>query len=866
MMRGEIRTFSMNRLRLSALLAAFLIVAAKPLADKITYQTQSGGTDVVHGSATKTADGWLVRVKGEGGEIELVLDNSVILSVEAGEEAPLTDEIAVLIAGNPEKAVTDLLARYKNYPTRQDETADYFRQALATYLSKLYGMYQAPTNQEAIQKAIQDYEKLTLDLGDPAAKKMLGDQHAQILNQIRQQQSQADKALSTQLAREAVNAIRAGNVTRDIEKQLDRAKRLDPNNVNVHYAQMLFYSQPGFTNKGNVLFAANAVINDNSDPARVREATDLIAAINTSGQVRPPGGAQPVAPTPVSTQPSVQPTPTPPAGTASNPIPTGSSEKSYFDRLKSGDWSVFGDIVSDVLAGEHLEYVIGIPAFILLFWIIPAKILRDRARKGSFSASIWGPRVRFIGVFALLGYMVGSVRLPKRGGGETCPVCRKYIDNIEDYSDFNFLVCPHCGENVTPVYNLDDYIQHLVEQVGREVGRRHGQYSSSSVENDATLKLVRAILVRGVRTRASDLHIDIEADGAKVRGRIDGVLYDSLFLPKPIVSSIVSAIKVMANLDIAERRIPQDGKLSMWVDKADIDVRVNTSPSVHGEKVSMRLLDNRSIQIGPADLGFEGKNLAFFEQAIRRPHGMIIVTGPSGSGKSTTLYVALNSINVGDKNIITLEDPIEYALKGLNQMQVNPAADFTFATGLRSIVRQDPDVIMVGEVRDKQTAEMAIEAAITGHLLMTTLHTIDTTTVFTRLSDMGINTRRYAAALVLILAQRLARINCPECKRPYQPEPKYLSALHLDRSAKDIVFLKGQGCTHCQQTGYFGRMGLFEVFAPDRHVATLLEQNAGASEIRKVARRKGMHNIREEGIHKVMRGITTVEEVIRATT
>jgi general secretion pathway protein E len=222
-------------------------------------------------------------------------------------------------------------------------------------------------------------------------------------------------------------------------------------------------------------------------------------------------------------------------------------------------------------------------------------------------------------------------------------------------------------------------------------------------------------------------------------------------------------------------------------------------------------------------------------------------------------------INTGEKNIITLEDPIEYELKGVTQMQVNPAVNFTFATGLRTIVRQDPNVIMVGEVRDKETAEMAIDAAITGHLVMTTMHTIDSTTVFTRLADMGIDSRRYASALVIIIAQRLIRVNCPKCRKPYPPDPKSLMQLRFDQSAKDIIFLKGEGCAHCQQTGFHGRNGLFEMLVADHEIRTLLEQNAAASRIRELARHRGMCNIREEGILKVMRGQTTAEEVVRAT-
>ncbi|MCX8038499.1 MAG: ATPase, T2SS/T4P/T4SS family [Candidatus Sumerlaeia bacterium] len=573
-------------------------------------------------------------------------------------------------------------------------------------------------------------------------------------------------------------------------------------------------------------------------------------------------------PAPTAAPAIVPPTTTPPPLAPRPPVPSPArslTPASIAERLAKQDWTVFSDLLDRALSEDVLPFLIGIPLFIVVFWAIPNKLLYALARRGDVGASIWVLRVKWLGIFALLGYLAGKIRVPRRTKSR-CPICNKAIDDPDEYADFNFYVCPHCGENITPVYDLNSYMQHLIGQLDREVHQRRAKRPELVTEKDATTKLVRAIITQAIRSRASDIHIDTSAEGAIVRQRVDGVLLDMLALPKSVVPSVVSAIKVMAKLDIAERRIPQDGKFSTWVDRNDIDVRVNTSPAMHGEKVSMRLLDKRAITVGPAGLGLEGQNLALFDQAIHRPHGMLIVTGPAGSGKSTTLYVALNVINTGEKNIITLEDPIEYEMKGLTQMQVNPAVNFTFATGLRTIVRQDPNVIMVGEIRDKETAEMAIESAITGHLLMTTMHTIDTTTVFTRLTDMGIDSRRYASALALIVAQRLVRVNCGECRRPYAPDPRQLEQLHLLQSAKDIVFLKGYGCARCLETGYYGRTGLFEILAPDREIIAMLEQNLPASRIREAVRRKGMRNIREEGVLKVMRGQTTIEEVIRATT
>ncbi|MCX7719496.1 MAG: GspE/PulE family protein, partial [Candidatus Sumerlaeaceae bacterium] len=314
-----------------------------------------------------------------------------------------------------------------------------------------------------------------------------------------------------------------------------------------------------------------------------------------------------------------------------------------------------------------------------------------------------------------------------------------------------------------------------------------------------------------------------------------------------------------------ERRAPQDVKINLFIDKQDLDLRINTSPAAMGEKVTIRILNPRNVAVDPTRLGLESENLEKFERCIRRPHGLFIVTGPSGSGKSTTLYVALNEINTGDKNIITLEDPIEYQLKGLNQMQVNPAANFTFATGLRSILRQDPDVIMVGEIRDRETADIAVEAAMTGHLVLTTLHTIDAPTAFGRLADLGVESKRFSQAIIAIVAQRLVRTICCDCKKAYKPKKSDIDLLGIATQTKDFTFIHGAGCENCMNTGFHGRIGIFEFLMPDDTMREMLETNATVSVIRELARRTGYRTLREEGILKIMQGVTTVEEVIRVT-
>jgi type II secretory ATPase GspE/PulE/Tfp pilus assembly ATPase PilB-like protein len=836
------------------------LLGTAALADTVVFRTERGTTASVEAQATRVPQGWQLRIAGEGGPVEMTVGADKVVRVIPATAPAKVEDPNALIERDPRAAAEQALNRWRSEPASREQWAQVFRRAMEAYFAKTEGLVRSNAHEQALT-AYGEARRLidTIEgraILDPDG--LRGKYH----QRLDEATTQTRIAYSRYLADRGIGILERGDLSQAKQAMVDleTARSLDPTNALAWLGLAMYYRRPGATEPKSAqvaLFAATMAMQHATDDRTRTRAQDIHRLALRDFQVKEGFAAKPP-------QATGSPQPTPAAGT---PVAAGAAtakQRSILERLQARDWSAFGDIGDAVLQGEYLGFIIGVPAFIVIFWIVPGKFLRARTRKGDITASLWLARVRYLGTLTLIGYLLGSVRLPARAK-ERCPVCRKPIDRIEDYADFNFQICPHCGESITPIHSLDDYVQHLVEQLEREVRRRRSHYAETTIEKDATLKLVRAIVTRAARSRASDLHIDVSAEGATIRSRIDGVLYDTLFLPKLMVPSVTSAIKVMASLDIAERRMPQDGKFAIWVDKADVDVRVNTSPAVHGEKVSMRLLDKRTITVGPAGLGFEGQQLAYFDQAIRRPHGLLIVTGPAGCGKSTTLYVALNIINTGEKNIITLEDPIEYELKGITQMQVNPAVNFTFATGLRSIVRQDPNVIMVGEVRDKETAEMAIDSAITGHLVMTTMHTIDSTTLFTRLVDMGIDTRRYASALVIIIAQRLLRVNCPKCRKPYQPDPKCLAQLRFDQSAKDIIFLKGEGCAYCQQTGYYGRSGLFEILVPDREIRILLEQNASASKIREQARHRGMRNIREEGVLKVMRGQTTVEEVVRAT-
>jgi type II secretory ATPase GspE/PulE/Tfp pilus assembly ATPase PilB-like protein len=521
-----------------------------------------------------------------------------------------------------------------------------------------------------------------------------------------------------------------------------------------------------------------------------------------------------------------------------------------------------------VMRSRILPIIVAIIVVLVLFWYLPVVIIRWRARHVDMLANKMFTLVQFTGIIGLFIYAVASVikGVFTRDKRDRCPYCKKPIDNIDAYIDYNFRICPHCHENISPLYSLEDYILHLVKTVQSSMTMKAGYVGGPGVlEKDAMGKLIRGIIALAYQKRSSDVHIEPEQEGLKIRVRIDGMLYEILNLPKQVADTIVSAIKVMASLDISEKRIPQDGRISMWADNRDLDLRISTSPSARGEKVSIRILDPKAILVDSTKLGLEGDNLENFERTIRKPYGLILVTGPSGSGKSTTLYVALHTLNTGDKNIITIEDPIEYKLEGISQQQVHVAANFTFATGLRSILRQDPDVIMVGEIRDKETAEIGIDAATTGHLVFTTLHTIDSPTAFARLSDLGIPTKRFASVLLAIIAQRLIRLNCPDCKKPYKPQKSNLDQLEFTEQM-GIVFMKGMGCQTCNNTGFFGRTGIFEVFIPDADMKKILETDPAISVISALARKKGMHTLKEEGILKITRGLTTVEEVLRVTT
>jgi len=382
------------------------------------------------------------------------------------------------------------------------------------------------------------------------------------------------------------------------------------------------------------------------------------------------------------------------------------------------------------------------------------------------------------------------------------------------------------------------------------------------------IQLVNMLIVQGVKDRASDIHIEPNEKGLLVRFRIDGMLHDVRTLPNAIKSAITSRIKILAKMDIAERRLPQDGRFQVKFGTREVDLRISSIPTVSGEKVVLRLLDKSKGLIKLEQLGFMPKQLEEFKSIIFNPYGIILLTGPTGSGKSTTLYAALNQVNSKEKNIITVEDPVEYKLNRINQIQVKPKINLTFANTLRSILRQDPDIIMIGEIRDAETAQIAVQAALTGHLVLSTLHTNDAASAITRLIDMDVETFLISSSVIGVIAQRLVRVICENCKEEYEPGKDIISGLNIKTNPNGdgkVKLYRGAGCPICKQTGYYGRTSIYELFVLDEDIKELIIKKASSNIIKDAAIKKGMKTLKESGMEKVLQGITTIEEVLRVS-
>jgi general secretion pathway protein E/type IV pilus assembly protein PilB len=391
------------------------------------------------------------------------------------------------------------------------------------------------------------------------------------------------------------------------------------------------------------------------------------------------------------------------------------------------------------------------------------------------------------------------------------------------------------------------------------------EFTYTTSEEDAPIiRLVSLILSEAVKNRASDIHIEPLEKEFRVRYRIDGLLHEVPAPPKHLQGSVISRIKLMAGIDIAEKRLPQDGRIRVRLSDKDLDLRVSTLPGIYGESVVMRILDKSSLLIGLEEIGFLTEDRKKFEELIEMPNGTLLVTGPTGSGKTTTLYAALNYINKPNKKLITIEDPVEYQIKGINQVQIRPQVGLTFSSGLRAMLRQAPDVILVGEIRDKETASIAIQAALTGHLIFSTLHTNDAPGAVTRLIDMGVKGYLVASTLQAVLAQRLVRRICPTCKEPYTPKPEEIKALGLkEEDLAGAQFMMGKGCPECSNTGFRGRQAIFEMLIVNDTIREMIFEKKSSSEIKSKAVQMGMKTLKEDGKIKALKGVTTISEVVR---
>jgi len=442
------------------------------------------------------------------------------------------------------------------------------------------------------------------------------------------------------------------------------------------------------------------------------------------------------------------------------------------------------------------------------------------------------------------------------------------------------------GHPIRPVVALEDEIRRVFDRVFSmtqdvsEILEHAAGESSNENSNEVQLgvyagreeapvvRLVGAILQRAVGEGASDIHIEPRAEELTVRLRVDGVLREVMSVPSKLQAGVIARLKILGNLDIAERRVPQDGRFSARSGGQKIDLRVASLPTVFGEKVVLRLLDTSSVEANLTKLGFAGRDLERFEEVYRRPYGAILVTGPTGSGKSTTLYATLAELNTPERNIITVEDPVEYRMRGINQIQVNTKAGLTFASGLRSILRADPDVVMIGEIRDFETAKISVEAALTGHLVLATLHTNDAPAAVTRLTEMGVEAYLTASAVDCVIAQRLARRLCERCREPVEIERELLEAMNfpfeLLPAGEEPTFHKTAGCDRCGGTGYKGRVGIYELMVLDDQIKEMVVHRASAGEIGRIAKQEGeMVRLRDDGLLKAARGMTTIEEVLR---
>lgn len=522
-------------------------------------------------------------------------------------------------------------------------------------------------------------------------------------------------------------------------------------------------------------------------------------------------------------------------------------------------------------AGMGIALILGF----LFLLVLPMRAIARRVAEDDFMAKEVAVRVRFSGIVAYIDYRRATAHRGKRASGDgehqLCPTCLRPIDDLSAYEKkMKFDACPHCESFIPAVFTYLDFVKHqattllpLLEEPpgGKKKAHKRGENEIQLVQD-----IIKALIGMAVFERGTDLHLVTEHGKFVIKCRTDGFLYSMIEFDPLMARPIISAVKVKSDLDITERRRPQDGKFTVDLIDTSIDIRVNTSPVGDGEMAALRLLYRQDVLGSLEGLGMLGEKQELMKRLIHQPNGLLLVTGPTGSGKSTTLYNALEILATGVRNIITLEDPIEYQIEGLTQMQVNEKKGFTFANGLRTILRQDPDVIMVGEIRDSETARMAIDASATGHLVFSTLHATDAIGAVGRLSDLGVDIARLGTTLQLSLAQRLIRMVCRGCSAEYTISRGELSDLGFP-GFPDIgtVLQRGEGCPRCHETGFYGREGIYEFFVPNRAVREKMTEGWKESEIRDEARTQGMRTMLEDGMAKAILGHTTIDEIIRVT-
>jgi type IV pilus assembly protein PilB len=420
-------------------------------------------------------------------------------------------------------------------------------------------------------------------------------------------------------------------------------------------------------------------------------------------------------------------------------------------------------------------------------------------------------------------------------------------------------------QSIQKFSGMGEQVEALATEAADALDTEGGVAVEAAVEDAPIVKLVQAIMTQAAADRASDVHIEPTETDVRVRFRVDGVLHEVMHSPKSIQGGLISRLKVMGDLNIAEKRIPQDGRVSLRINNRSLDLRLATLPTVHGEKIVIRILDKSNALLQLSELGFLPQAFESYERSFRKPYGAILVTGPTGSGKSTTLYATLNIVNSIDRHIVTVEDPVEYRLPGVNQMQVNPKAGLTFASALRSILRADPDIILIGEIRDRETAMIAVESALTGHLVLSSLHTNDAPSAITRLIEMQVETFLVGSAIDCVVAQRLARKLCEKCKQAYAPEESELieAGFAESRVPELGLFFRASGCQSCSNTGYRGRIGLYEVMPMTEEIERLTVERASSETVKRVAIEQGMYTLRDDGLYKAASGLTSIEEIAR---